>query len=179
MASDVTQTTLDYLARRFNGVAAQLPTSHAGVDPAALTDAIALLAHHLTYAGERAQERFTASERVYLPERHTLMRLAEAMTAVTGAMGHLTKALDCVSTGFYREAIPGAETSHLRGDSKALRISAAEECSSARTQLIAAAAQLRTESGGRAERPRLATDPMTPPPAQRPAPAVPVPRTAR
>ncbi|MEU7646322.1 hypothetical protein [Streptomyces huasconensis] len=149
------------------------------MDPAALTDAIALLAHHLTYASERAQERFATSERVSLPERHTLMRLAEAMTAVTDAMGHLTEALDCVSTGFYREAISGVETSHLRGDPKALRVIAAQKCSTARTQLIAAAAQLHTESGGRGERTRLAAAPRTPPPAHRPAPAVPMPRIAR
>ncbi|MFE0129986.1 hypothetical protein ACFWY6_00070 [Streptomyces sp. NPDC059037] len=179
MTSGVTQATLDYLARRLNDVAGQLPITHAEVDPAALTDDIALLAHHLTYAGERAQERFTAPETVHLPERLTLMRLAEAMTAVTGAMGHLTEALDCVSTGFYREAIPGVETSHLRGDPKTLRIIAAEKCSTARNQLIATAAQLHTESGGRAERLRLAMAPVTPPPAQRPSPAVPVSRTAR
>lgn len=179
MTSGVTQATLDYLARRLNEIAAQLPTSHAEVDPAALTDDIALLAHHLTYASERMQERFAQPETVYLPERHTLMRLAEAMTGVTGAIGHLTEALDCVSTGFYREAIPGVENSHLRGAPKTLRIIAAEKCATARTRLIATAAQLHTEAGGRAERPRLTTAPMAPPPAQRPSPAVPVSRAAR
>ncbi|WP_172386630.1 hypothetical protein [Streptomyces sp. MNP-20] len=178
MASGVTQATLDYLARRLNDVAAQLPTTHADVDAAALTDDIALLAHHLTYAGERAQERFADPDTVHLPERHTLMRLAEAMTAITSAMGHLTEALDCVSTGFYREAIPGVETSHLRGDPKALRIIAAEKCGTARTQLIATAAQLHTETGGRAEQPRLATAPVTPPPVPSPSSAVAVSRTA-
>ncbi|MFI6012525.1 hypothetical protein ACIBAG_27520 [Streptomyces sp. NPDC051243] len=108
MASGITtQATLDYLARRLNEVAAQLPTTHAEVDPAALTDDIALLAHHLTYTSERAQERFAAPETVYLPERHTLIRLAEAMSAVTGAMGHLTEALHCVSTGFTGRPPPG------------------------------------------------------------------------
>lgn len=179
MASGVTQATLDYLARRLNDVAAQLPTTHADVDPAALTDDIALLAHHLTYAGERAQERFAAPETGRLPERHTLMRLAEAMTAVTSAMGHLTEDLDCVSTGFYREIIPWVETSHLRGDPKALRIIAAEKCGTARAQMLAIAAQLHTEAGGRAEQPRLATALLTPPPAQYPSPATPVSRTAR
>ncbi|MEV0259008.1 hypothetical protein AB0H82_32685 [Streptomyces sp. NPDC050732] len=178
MTSGVTQATLDYLTRRLNDVAAQLPTTHADVDPAALTDDIALLAHHLTYAGERAQERF-AAETVRLPERHTLMRLAQSMTALTSAMGHLTEAVDCVSTGFYREAVPGVETSHLRGDPRALRIIAAEKCGTARTQLLAAAAQLHTEAGGRAVQPRLATASLTPPPAQCPSPAVPVSRTAR
>ncbi|MGP9017642.1 hypothetical protein ACT1U9_04425 [Streptomyces sp. BR1] len=162
MAYGITQATLDYLARRLNDVAAQLPSTHGEVDPAALTDDIALLAHHLTYAGERAQERFAAPETVHLPERHTLMRLAEAMAAITSAMGHLTQALDCVSTGFYREAIPGVETSHLRGDPKALRIIAAEKCGTARTELIATAAQLHTETGGRAQQPRLATVPVPP-----------------
>ncbi|GGU55244.1 hypothetical protein GCM10010211_19910 [Streptomyces albospinus] len=179
MAAGVTQATLDYLARRLNEIAAQLPTSRAAVDPAALTDDIALLAHHLTYASERVQERFAQHETVHLPERHTLMRLAEAMTAVTGAMGHLTEALDCVATGFYRQAIPGVETSHLRGDSKTLRIIAAEKCSTARTQLIATAARLHTETGGRAKQPRLATAPVALPPVQLPSPAVPVSRTAR
>ncbi|MFH8991380.1 hypothetical protein [Streptomyces sp. NPDC017940] len=179
MASGVTQASLDYLARRLNDVAAQLPTTHADVDPAALTDGIALLAHHLTYAGERAQDRFAGPETVRLPERRTLMRLAESMTAVTSAMGHLTEALDCVYTGFYREANPGVETSHLRGDPMTLRIIAAEKCSTARTQLLAAAAQLHTEAGGTAVQPRLATVLLTPPPAQCPSPAVPVSRTAR
>ncbi|MFD4476434.1 hypothetical protein ACFWPU_10020 [Streptomyces sp. NPDC058471] len=179
MASSLTQATLDYFARRLNEVAAQLPITHAEVDPSALTDGIAVLAHHLTYATERAQERFAQPETVHLPERHTLMRLAEALTAVTGAMGHLTAALDCVSTGFYREAVPGVETSHLRGDPKALRIIAAEKCGTARTQLLATAAQLHTETGGRAKQPRLATAPTAPPPVQLPSPAVAVPRTAR
>ncbi|MEU1329495.1 hypothetical protein [Streptomyces sp. NPDC005865] len=103
MTSGVTQATLDYLARRLNDVAAQLPTAPAEVDPTVLTDDIALA---------------------------------------------------CVSTGFYRHAIPGAETSHLRGDTKVLRTIAAEKCSTARTLLLAAAAQLHTEAGGRAQRPR-------------------------
>ncbi|MEV5979649.1 hypothetical protein [Streptomyces sp. NPDC052114] len=179
MTSGVTQATLDYLARRLNDVAGQLPTTHTEVDPATLTDDIALLAHHLTYAGERAQERFAAPETVHLPERHTLMRLAEAMTTVTSAMGHLTEALDCVSTGFYREAIPGVETSHLRGDPKTLRIIAAEKCSTARTQLIATAARLHTETGGRAEPPRLAAAPVAPAPVPSPSSAVALSRTTR
>ncbi|WP_282793097.1 hypothetical protein [Streptomyces sp. CC224B] len=63
------------------------------------------------------------------------------MTAVTSVMGHLAEALGCVSTGFYRQAFPGVETSHPRGGPKTLRIITAEKCSAARTQLIAAAAQ--------------------------------------
>ncbi|PKV84309.1 hypothetical protein [Streptomyces sp. TLI_146] len=181
MTSGVTQATLGHLARRLNDIAMQLPTTHADVDPKALTDDIALLAHHLTYASERAQERFAAPETVHLPERHTLMRLAEAMTAVTRAMGHLTEALHCVSTGFHREAIPGVETSHLRGGPKALRIIAAEKCSTARTQLVATAAQLHTEAGGGAQQPRLATIAVAPRPVQplSPAVTVAVSRTAR
>ncbi|MEU1073547.1 MULTISPECIES: hypothetical protein [unclassified Streptomyces] len=172
MTSGVTQATLDHLARRLNDIAAQLPTCHADVDAAALADDIALLAHHLTYASERAQDRFAAPETVHLPERHTLVRLGEAMTAVTRAMGYLTEALHCASTGFYCEALPGVETSHLRGDSKALRIIAAEKCSTARTQLVATAAQLHTEAGGRAQQPRLATVAVAPEPVQPPPLAV-------
>lgn len=167
MTSGSTQATLEYLIRRLNEVGAQLPTTHAEVDPAALTDVIALLAHHLTYASERAQERFANPETVYLPERHALMRLAEAMTAVTDAMGRLTEALDCVSTGFYRQAIPGVETSHLCNDKKTLRITAAERCGEARARLTATAASLHTGSGRTAHRPRPATVPTAPPPAQR------------
>ncbi|MFK8912341.1 hypothetical protein [Streptomyces sp. YS-3] len=115
MTSGVTQATLDRLARQLNDIASQLPTTHSDVDPRKLTDDIALLAHHLTYASERAEERFAAPETVHLPERHTLVRLAEAMAAVTRALGHLTEALNCASTGFYREAIPEVATSHLRG----------------------------------------------------------------
>ena len=149
------------------------------MDPAALTDDIALLAHHLTYASERAQERFAAPETVHLPERHTLMRLAEAMTAVTGAMGHLTEALDCVSTGFYRQAIPEVETSHLRNDPKTLRIIAAEKCSEARTRLTATAASLHTETAPTAPRPRPALAPAAQPPAQHAPLADPVVRNLR
>ncbi|MFG2716979.1 hypothetical protein ACGFW5_01515 [Streptomyces sp. NPDC048416] len=180
MTSGVTQATLDHLARQLNDIASQLPTTHSDVDPRTLTDDIALLAHHLTYVGERTEERFAAPETVHLPERHTLVRLAEAMAAVTRAMGHLTEALTCASTGFYCEAIPELATSHLRGDPKALRIIAAEKCNAARTQLVATAAQLHTEAGGRAQPPRLATL-MAPRPAQPSSPAVTgsVSRTAR
>ncbi|WP_435217577.1 hypothetical protein [Streptomyces sp. bgisy034] len=166
MASGITQATLDYLAQRLNEVAAQLPTTHAEVDPAALTDDIALLAHHLTYASERAQERFAAPETVHLPERRTLMGLAEAMTAVTGAIGHLTEALHCVSTGFYRQTIPEVETSHLCIDPKTLRIIAAEKYSEAHTRLTATAASLHTETTPTAPCLRPAVAPAAQPPAQ-------------
>ncbi|WP_282793096.1 hypothetical protein [Streptomyces sp. CC224B] len=67
MASGVTQVNLDYLAGRLSDVPGQLPTTHAEVDPAALTDDLALLAHHLTYAGERAQEHFAPPRRSTSP----------------------------------------------------------------------------------------------------------------
>ncbi|MVO90292.1 hypothetical protein GPA10_37475 [Streptomyces sp. p1417] len=178
MASGVTQATLDYLARRLNEVAWQLPATGAEVDPVALTDDIALLAHHLTYAGERVQERFADPEPVTLPERRALMRLTEAMTAVTGATRHLTEALDCMSTGFYRQAVPAAESSPVRDAPTMLRVIAAQKCGMAHVQLLATAAQLHTESGGRAGQPALATAPGPPVPPHC-VPATPASRAVR
>ncbi|ALO96698.1 hypothetical protein SHL15_5634 [Streptomyces hygroscopicus subsp. limoneus] len=179
MPLGVTQATLDYLARRLNEVAAQLPATHTGVDPVRLTDDIALLSHHLTYASERALERFAAPETVHLPERHALMRLAEAMTAVAGALGHLTEALDCVSTGFYRQAAPRVETSHLRNDPKALRIIAAEKCGEARARLTGASASLYAETSTPPPGSRLAAHPTASPPARRAPLTAPMARNPR
>ncbi|MFD5111695.1 hypothetical protein ACFWNG_05170 [Streptomyces sp. NPDC058391] len=58
-----------------------------------LTDHIGVLTHHLDYALGRAQDRFTATETVYPPERRTLAELAEATVGITGALNLLAEAL--------------------------------------------------------------------------------------
>src|SRR4051794_33316245 len=112
MSSSVTQATLDYLARRLDELAAVFPTSPAAVDVVTLTDDIGVLAHHLQYAIERAQERFTAPETVHLPERADLVRLSRAAAGIAGALDTLTEALAFATTGFQREALPDLAHSH-------------------------------------------------------------------
>ncbi|MER5215374.1 hypothetical protein ABT063_33715 [Streptomyces sp. NPDC002838] len=104
-SSSITQATLDYLALRLDELAAVFPTSPAAVDVVTLTDDIGVLTHHLQYATERAQERFTAPETVYLPERVALARLAQAAAGIAGALDVLAEALTYATTGFQREAI--------------------------------------------------------------------------
>ncbi|MFF1420060.1 hypothetical protein [Streptomyces sp. NPDC058280] len=58
-----------------------------------LTDHIGVLTHHLDYALGRAQDRFTATETVYPPERRTLAELAEATVGITAALNLLAEAL--------------------------------------------------------------------------------------
>ncbi|AJT62520.1 hypothetical protein T261_0831 [Streptomyces lydicus] len=82
MPSSVTQATLNYLARRLDELATAFPTSPAAVAVGTLADDVGVLTHHLQYATELAQERFTAPETVPLPGRQTLFRLAEAAVGI-------------------------------------------------------------------------------------------------
>lgn len=143
MSSSITQATLDYLALRLDELAAVFPTSPAAVDVVTLTDDIGVLTHHLQYATERAQERFTAPETVYLPERVALARLARAAAGIAGALDVLAEALTYATTGFQREAIPDLATSPLRNDPEAMRIVTAEKYAEAGARLRETATALR------------------------------------
>lgn len=114
MASSVSQTTLDHLARRLDELAAEFPTRPEAVDLVTLADDIATLSHHLQHAVERAQQRFTAPATVHAPERLVLVRLARAIAGMAHALDTLTEALAYATTGFQREeAVPDLAHTHL------------------------------------------------------------------
>ncbi|MEU9381898.1 hypothetical protein AB0D38_13240 [Streptomyces sp. NPDC048279] len=144
MSSSVTPATLDYLAQRLDELAAQFPTSPDAVDLVTLTDDIGTLGHHLQHAIERAQERFTAPETVYPPERVALVRLARAAAGIARALDTLAEALNYATTGFQREAVEDLAHSPLRNDPEVLRIMTAEKYVAARARLRHTAAALRT-----------------------------------
>jgi hypothetical protein len=170
-ASD-TQAALNYLGRRLDELADAFPTRPAAVDVVTLTDDINVLAHHLEYATERAQERFTAPETVYLPERDALARLAEAAAGIAGALNVLTEALTYAATGFHREALPDLAVSPLCNDPEIMRSIAAEKYAEAAARLRETATALRPAPAP--------APPSTPPsaalPTQPPAHAGPLPR---
>ena len=145
MSSSVTQATLDYLARRLEELAAEFPTSPDAVDLTTLTDDIGMLAHHLQYAIEHTQERFTTPQTVYPPERVTLVQLARAAAGITRVLDTLAEALTYATTGFQREAVEDLAHSPLRNDPEVLRIMTAEKYVAARARLRHTAA-LRTTS---------------------------------
>ncbi|MGW2046210.1 hypothetical protein ACWCPF_13645 [Streptomyces sp. NPDC001858] len=146
MSSSVTRATLDDLAQRLDELAAQFPTSPDAVDLLTLTDDIGTLGHHLQQTIERAQERFTAPETVYPPERVTLVRLTRAAAGIARALDTLAEALTCATTGFQRKALPDLAHSPLRNDPEVLRIMTAEKYVAARARLRHTAAGLRTPS---------------------------------
>ncbi|MGW2721077.1 hypothetical protein [Streptomyces sp. NPDC001492] len=67
MPAEVTPSALDHLAGRLEELAPGFPSRPEAVGLVTLTDDIALLAHHLQQATERAQERFTAPATVHTP----------------------------------------------------------------------------------------------------------------
>ncbi|WP_405814364.1 hypothetical protein OG241_07130 [Streptomyces sp. NBC_01390] len=144
MTSAVSQTTLDYLARRLDELAAEFPTSPEAVGLVTLADDIGTLTQHLQHATERAQERFTAPATVHAPERLVLVRLAKAAAGIARALDTLAEALAYATTGFQREAVPDLAHSHLRNDPQVLRMLTAEKYVTARAQLRNTAADLRT-----------------------------------
>ncbi|MGC0405280.1 hypothetical protein RKD27_007924 [Streptomyces sp. SAI-126] len=154
MASAVSQSTLDHLARRLDELAAQFPTRPEAVEPVTLADDIATLSHHLQHAVERAQQRFTAPATVHAPERLVLVRLARATAGMAHALDTLTQALSYATTGFQRETVPDLAHTHLRNDPQVLRMLTAKKYVAARARLRNTAADLRT----------------APPPAGPPAP---------
>jgi hypothetical protein len=172
MPASATQAVLNYLGRRLDELADAFPTSPAAVGVVTLTDDINVLAHHLEYATERAQERFTMPETVYLPERAALARLTEAAAGIADALNVLTEALTYATTGFHREALPDLAVSPLRNDPEVMRSIAAEKYAEA-------AARLRETATALCPAPAPAA-PSTPPSAalhtQLPAHAGPQPR---
>ncbi|MEU1477104.1 hypothetical protein [Streptomyces sp. NPDC005760] len=172
MPSSATQAALNYLGQRLDELADAFPTTPAAVGVVALTDDIYVLAHHLQYLTERAQERFTVPETVYLPERVILVRLAEAAAGIAGALDLLTEALTYAATGFHREALPDLAASPLRNDPEVMRTIAAEQYAEAAARLRETATALRPAPAPAA--------PSTPPSAalrtQPPAHAGPQPR---
>lgn len=146
MSSPISQATLDYLALRLDELAAQFPTSPEAVDLVTLTDDIGILTHHLQHAAERAQERFTAPQTVYPPERVALVLLTRATAGIASALDMLTEALTFATTGFQREAVEDLAHSHLRNDPEVLRIMTAEKYVTARARLRHTAAALRETS---------------------------------
>lgn len=175
MTSSVSQATLHALTRRLDELAADFPTSPADVAPVALTDHIGLLAHHLDHLTGRVQERLATTQPVDLPERRLLAELADAATAITGALRLLTEALAGTAHAFRKEALPGFDTSHLRNDPAIARIIACEKYTAARTQLTDTAHALR---GNSATLPAGRPAPRThrPPPAAGGQPARTAPR---
>ncbi|MFJ4203461.1 hypothetical protein ACIP2Y_28050 [Streptomyces sviceus] len=170
MSSSVTPTTLDYLARRLDELAAQFPTNPEAVDLVTLTDDIAMLTHHLQHATERAQERFTAPLTVHPPERVTLVQLTRATAGIANALDTLAEALTYATTGFQREAVEDLARSPLRNDPQVLRIMTAEKYVAARARLRHTAAALRATS------PRTARSTPRTASLQTQPPAVPQPR---
>ncbi|WP_405734894.1 hypothetical protein OG607_41355 [Streptomyces sp. NBC_01537] len=167
----VSQATLEYLARRLDDLAADFPNTSAGVDLGTLTDHIAMLTHHLDYANGRAQERFTAAETVYLPERGVLQQLAEAAVGITGALNILAQALAHAAHGYRTEAIPGIGHTHLRGDQATTLTIVAAKYADARARLTDTAAALhpapvRGSSSGPLPTAIPATRPTPPPPGK-------------
>jgi len=168
MSSSVSQTTLDYLARRLDELAAEFPTSPEAVDLVTLADDIATLTHHLQQATERAQERFTAPATVHAPERLVLVRLAKAAAGIARALDTLAEALTYATTDFQREAVPDLAHSHLRNDPQVLRMLTAEKYVAARARLRNTAADLRTTGPPTPRTTRPATRPAAVPQRTRP-----------
>ncbi|MFF3372094.1 hypothetical protein ACFYXF_03950 [Streptomyces sp. NPDC002680] len=144
MPSSVSQSTLEYLARRLDEQAAEFPTSPEAVDPVTLADDIATLSRHLQHAVKRTQERFTAPATVHAPERAVLVRLARATAGMAHALGTLAEALAYATTGFQHEAVPDLAHTHPRNDPQVLRMLTAEKYVAARARLRYTAADLRT-----------------------------------
>ncbi|AJC55062.1 hypothetical protein [Streptomyces sp. 769] len=168
MPSTVTQATLDSLARRLDDLAAAFPTTPEAVAVGTLADHVSVLTHHLQYVTERAQDRFIAPERVRLPERQTLSRLAEATVGIAGALNELTEALAHATDGFRKQALPDLALSHLRKDPEIARIIASEKYAEARARLRDTATALRpTPAQDAHPEPRPAAL-QTRPPAQSP-----------
>ncbi|WP_326812297.1 hypothetical protein OIE62_07615 [Streptomyces scopuliridis] len=161
----VDQTTLDYLAERLDDLAGEFPGSAVEVDLVTLTDHIGVLTHHLDNALGRAQDRFTATETVYPPERRTLAQLAEATVGITRALNVLAEALAHATQGYRKEAHPGDGHSHLRNDPATALIIAAEKYADARVRLTDVATAMRpTPAAGGISTPRSTALPATPAP---------------
>ncbi|WP_416987025.1 hypothetical protein [Streptomyces sp. T028] len=165
MHASATQAALNYLGRRLDELADAFPTNAAAVDVVTLTDDINVLAHHLQYLTERAQERFTLPETVYLPERVALARLAEAAAGIAGALNVLTEALTYAATGFHREALPDLAASPLRNDPEVMRSIAAEKYAEAAARLRETAADLRPAPAPAAPSTPRSAAPQAQPPA--------------
>ncbi|MFF4256624.1 hypothetical protein ACFY1L_36105 [Streptomyces sp. NPDC001663] len=146
MASAVSQTTLDHLARRLDELAAEFPTRPEAVNLVTLADDIATLSHYLQHAVERARERFAAPATVHAPERLVLVRLAQATAGMAHALDTLAEALTYATTGFQRAAVRDLGHTHLRNDPQVLRMLTAEKYVAARARLRNTAADLRTAS---------------------------------
>ncbi|WP_416986801.1 hypothetical protein [Streptomyces sp. T028] len=165
MPASATQAALNYLGRHLDELADAFPTNAAAVDVVTLTDDINVLAHHLEYATERAQERFTVPETVCLPERVALARLAEAAAGIAGALNVLTEALTHAATGFHREALPDLAVSPLRNDPEVMRNMAAEKYAEAAARLRETATGLRPAPAPAAPSTPPSAALRTPPPA--------------